>query len=288
MESVVVGLEERNVGSVQALHLDWEIFNFVGQMQRCSARERWCDVTRPSVDLALAVDNVFFDEDRHHVFKLLSRYLEVVFGHVVFEHDAERDIVLLKWLFLLDHLASASLPIVFPIASQLLYRDDQWLPGRRQRECLLPPWELLPRDFVFDERILPFQLSEVESRIKEIDSFFESFVKDEIEDERFDFLPLLMGWILCPNTLGWHDYEWGVPHPDSGEARTARLWQVMVHLQKILYRDRSPFPGSAALDSLEILKWACRLHDLVTCSYSPDLDRGSDGWLEFLGVSSPV
>lgn len=161
MERIVL-LEERNVGSVQALHLDWEIFNFVGQMQRCSAQERWCDVMRLSVDLILAVDNVFFDEDRHYVFKLLSRYFGVVFGHIVFEHDAERDIVLLKWLFLLDHLASESRPIVFPLASQLLYGDNQWLPGHWQRECLLPPWELLPRDFVFDNRV-SFQLSEVES-----------------------------------------------------------------------------------------------------------------------------
>jgi hypothetical protein len=63
---------------------------------------------------------------------------------------------------------------------------------------------------------------------------------------------------------------------------------VLVHLQKILYRDRSAFPGRAAADALEIVRWACRLHDLVTCSYSPDLDRGQDGWLDFLGVSNPV
>jgi len=97
-----------------------------------------------------------------------------------------------------------------------------------------------------------------------------------------------MGWILCPNSLGWHNYEWGAPHPDSGEAQTARLWQVLVHLQKILYRDCSLFLGSAAVNSLQILKWACRLHDIVTCLYSPDLDRGSDSWLKFLVVSSPV
>jgi hypothetical protein len=138
MESIVL-LEERNVGSVQALHLDCEIYHFVGQMQRCLARERWCDVIRPSVYLALAVDNVFFHKDRHYVFKLLSRYFEIVFGHIVFEHDEEQDIVLLKWLFSLDHLASESRPTVFPLTNQLFYGDAQWLLGRWQRECLLPP-----------------------------------------------------------------------------------------------------------------------------------------------------
>jgi hypothetical protein len=281
-------MEGKNWGTAETLHLDWEIFHFVSQMQRCSERERWCDVTQPSLDLILHVDNVFFDEDRHLVYKLLSRYLGAVYGVAFFEHDAERDIVLLKWLFVLDQLASESLPVKFPVASKLLYGDCQWLPNRPQRECLLPPWELLPRDFLFDHEV-PLQLSDVESRMKEIDSFLESFVKDEIEDERFDFLPVLLGWILCPDTKGWtDDYEWGAPHPDSGEARTARLWQVLVHLQKILYRDRSAFPGRAAADALEIVRWACRLHDLVTCSYSPDLDRGQDGWLDFLGVSNPV
>jgi len=121
---------------------------------------------------------------------------------------------------------------------------------------------------------------DVEFRVKEIESFLESFVKDEIEDERFDFLPLLLGWILCPNTRGWHDYEWGAPHPDSGEARTARLWQVLVHLQKIVHRNRVPSSGCAADDSLEIIKWASSLHDLTSSHW----DRGSESWFEFLGV----
>jgi hypothetical protein len=245
-----------------------------------------CDVTRPSVDLI--VTNSFFNKDKHRAYNLLSRYFLVVFGSAdVFEHDGDLNIVILKWLFFWDQLASESLPIAFPVANHLLYGDNQWLPGHQQRECLLPPWELLPRDFLFDHEI-PLQLLDVECCMKEIESFFESFVKDEIEDERFDFLPLLLGWILCPNTRGWHDYEWGAPHPDSGEARTARLWQVLVHLQKILYCNCSPFPGSVAVDSLEIMKWACRLHDLVTSSYSPDLDRGSDSWLKFLGVPNLV
>ncbi len=208
-------------------------------------------MTRPCLDLI--VRHLSCPQSKHRVYPLLSRYLQVVFGFDVFEHDAEFNIVILKWMFLLDRLASESQPISFPVANHLLYGDDQWLPGREQRKCLLPPWELLPRDFLFDHEI-PLGSLDVEFRVKDIESFLESFVKDEIEDERFDFLPLLLGWILCPNTRGWHDYEWGAPHPDSGEARTARLWQVLVHLQKIVHRNRVPSSGCAADDSLEIIK----------------------------------
>ena len=270
-------MEERNWGSFETLHLDWEIFHVVRQMQSLSERERWCGVTRPCLDLI--VRHLSFPQSKHRVYPLLSRYLQVVFGFDVFEHDAEFNIVILKWMFLLDRLASESQPISFPVANHLLYGDDQWLPGREQRKCLLPPWELLPRDFLFDHDI-PLGSLDVEFRVKEIESFLESFVKDEIEDERFDFLPLLLGWILCPNTRGWHDYEWGAPHPDSGEARTARLWQVLVHLQKIVHRNRVPSSGCAADDSLEIIKWASSLHDLTSSHW----DRGSESWFEFLGV----
>ena len=58
--------------------------------------------------------------------------------------------------------------------------------------------------------------------------------------------------------------------------------------ERILHRDRLFFPGSKAADSLEILRWACRISDILTCSYDPDLDQGSDGWLNLLGVSHPV
>jgi len=43
-------MEGKNWGTAETLHLDWEIFHFVSQMQRCSERERWCDVTRPPME----------------------------------------------------------------------------------------------------------------------------------------------------------------------------------------------------------------------------------------------
>jgi len=71
----------------------------------------------------------------------------------------------------------------------------------------------------------------------------------------------------------------------SIEARTFRLWEALLFLQKIIDREKPPSP---AAETLQILKWACLLHDVVTGSYCPDLDQGSDGWLDFLGVTCPV
>ena len=281
-------VSERNVGSVEALHLNWELFHLVLEMQRCLPEERWSRVTRPSIDLVLAKENVVFDEVRHRLYRLLSRYLDVVYGHVIFEADVERDIIILKWIFVLDRLASGLLPITFPLTGQLLYGDNQWVLGRdrRQWECLLPPWDL---PFGFSIEDIPFRPQEVEVRINEIEIFLDSFVLDEWEDDQpFDFLPTLMGWILCPSSHGWPDYGWESPHLKSAEARTCLLWQMLVHLQRILHRDRLFFPGSQAADSLEILRWACRISDILTCSYDPDLDQGSDGWLDLLGVSRSV
>jgi len=281
-------VSERNVGSVEALHLNWELFNFVLEMQRSLPEEIWSGVTRPSVDLVLAKENVFFDEVRHRIYHLLSRYLDVVYGHVIFEADAERDIIVLKWIFVLDRLASGPPPIMFPLAGQLLYGDNQWLLGRdrRQWESLLPPWDL---PFGFSIDVIPFRPLDVEARINKIEIFLDSFVLKELEDDQpFDFLPMLMGWILCPSSHGWHDYGWESPHVQSAEARTCLLWQMLVHLQRILHRDRLVFPGSKAADSLEILRWACRISDILTCSYDPDLDQGSVGWLDLLGVSRAV
>jgi len=275
-------LEERNVGSVEALHLDWELYNFLLQMQRWQPDERWRIVTRPSVDLALSMDNVFFDEERHHLFHLVSRYFDVVYGHVIFEGDSQRDIVQLKWLVTLNHLAGSSL-VMYPVSSHLLYGDDQWLPGRQQWVCLQPPY--LPGGFSLDK--IPFQPSEVKSRLEEVEAVIASFLRDVIEDEQYDFLTLLMGWILCPGSFGWHsNYDWNNFPPDySIEARTFRLWEALLFLQKIIDREKPPSP---AAETLQILKWACLLHDVVTGSYCPDLDQGSDGWLDFLGVTCPV
>jgi hypothetical protein len=64
---------------------------------------------------------------------------------------------------------------------------------------------------------------------------------------------------------------------------------MLLLLQKIVYRDRQPFPQMEVVDNLEILKWAFLHHDVVTGEFIPDLeDAGSDGWLSFLGVDCPV
>ena len=63
----------------------------------------------------------------------------------------------------------------------------------------------------------------------------------------------------------------------------------MLFLQKVVYRDRQPFPQREVVKALEILKWACLLHDVATGEFTPDLeDAGSDGWLSYLGVDCLV
>ncbi len=194
-----LAMEGRIWGIFQTLHLDWEICYFVRQMQRCSERERWCDVTRPCVDLI--VRNLCFNKNKHHAYHLLCRYIQVVFGVDVFEHNAELNIVILKWLFLLDQLASESLPIAFPVANHLLYGDHQWLPGRKQRECLLPPWELLPRNFLFDHKI-PLRSLDVEVHLKELEILFWIFRHGQDWVRGIRFFALAFGLDSLPQYSG--------------------------------------------------------------------------------------
>jgi hypothetical protein len=273
--------EERNLGSVETLHLEWQLYHVVLQMQRTYKHERWFDVTRPSVDLALATENVFYDENRHYFFNLVSQYCDIIYGHITFEHDATKEIIWLKWLYMLDRMASKSDPVAFPLASTLLYGDDQWLPGREQWTCLQPPWDL-PCGVSWKELAYG---PEVESRLDQIEAFLQSFFLEEVEDEYSDFLTMLMGWILCPNKeFPPNGGDWtGPPLESSEEARTCRLWIMLSHLQDVIYRDQIFVPGQETADLLEILRWACRLQDAV----AGHRDLGQP-WLEYLGVRNSV
>jgi hypothetical protein len=273
--------EERNLGSVENLRRDWQLYHVALQMQRTYGYERWFDVTRPSVDLTLSMENVYYDEEKHYFFHLVKQYCDVIYGHIEFGHEAMREIIWLKWLYMLDRLASKPDPIPFPLAPVLLYGDDQWLPGREQWEELRPPWNV-SCGVSWDELAYG---PEVESWLDQIEAFIETFINEEMDDEYSDFLTMLMGWILCPNTRGWPpNYEWsGPPSPDSQEARVCRLWTMLVHLQEVIYRNRLFFPGDDAVDSLEILKWACRLQDAANHRC-----ESSRPWLEYLGVRNAV
>jgi hypothetical protein len=66
----------------------------------------------------------FFDEEKHYLYHLVSRYCNLAFSHVNFEQEAQKSIICLKWFFMLDCLASKSSPVLFPLAATLL-RDDQ-------------------------------------------------------------------------------------------------------------------------------------------------------------------
>jgi hypothetical protein len=126
-------------------------------------------------------------------------------------------------------------------------------------------------------------VSEVKEFIKQIEAFLVSWVLEEAEDEYSDFLSLLMGWMLCPNIRGWPDYDdWsGPPLQHSEEARTCRLWKVLAYLQNIIHMHRP----SKAVAFLEILKWACRLQDVVA---GLSAQGENQSWLNFLNVPSSV
>ena len=98
------------VGSVEALEIDWKLYSLLLDLKMDYTRETWRVVIRPCIDLALAKENVYFDEERHCLFGILFGFFGVVFGHVLAEGSSQRDIILLKWLVIFDRLASDPSP----------------------------------------------------------------------------------------------------------------------------------------------------------------------------------
>ncbi len=113
-------------------------------------------MTHLSVDLVLTME-IFFDKEKHYLYHLVSRYCNLAFCRIYFEQEAQKSIICLKWLFMLDCLASESPPVLFPLAPTLL-RDDQWIPGGHQWEDLSPPWDLA---FGFSTKKKPNSVLEV-------------------------------------------------------------------------------------------------------------------------------
>jgi len=105
--------------------------------------------------------------------------------------------------------------------------------------------------------------------MKAINSYLLSFI-DDIQGRynSWDILPILMGWILCPVTLGWKEFL------ESKEVKMCQLWQVLYHVQKLreqqqqqqqqpqLQQQQQP-QQSEILQLLEILKWATCLSDII-------------------------
>jgi len=82
--------DEKNLGGFEALLLDWQLYHQVLQMQRCLPSDRWYKVTRLSVDLVLSMENIFFDEEKHYLYYLVSRYCNLAFSRVNFEQEAQK------------------------------------------------------------------------------------------------------------------------------------------------------------------------------------------------------
>jgi hypothetical protein len=82
--------DEKNLGGFEALLLDWQLYHQVLQMQRCLPSDRWYKVTHLSVDLVLSMENIFFDEEKHYLYHLVSRYCNLAFSRVNFEQEAQK------------------------------------------------------------------------------------------------------------------------------------------------------------------------------------------------------
>ncbi len=233
--------EEQNLGGVKALLLDWQLYHRVLQMQKSLPSDRWFKVTCLSMDLFWVVgENVALDEEWHFLFCLVSCFSRLALGHVNFEHDSEQKIVLLKWLYMLDCLASDPSPIPFPLVAKLYFEDEQWLPDHRQWQDLSPPWNVPCH--VLTEKIV-ISLAQLEDCASQVEIFLDSWFIEESEDEYSDFLTLLMGWMLFPDTQEWlfHD-EWeGPPLEHSEEAWTCWLWKVLAHWQNVIHACRPLF-----------------------------------------------
>jgi hypothetical protein len=110
-----------------------------------------------------------------------------------------------------------------------------------------------------------------------------------IDHQQSDFLSLFMGWLLCASTFGWShadEYCNSPPPPQHGiEDPTFELWRTLLLLYKIVNQHCQSFPQMEAVRTLEILRWAYLLYNIVTGKVTPDLeDSGSNGWLDYLGI----
>jgi hypothetical protein len=237
------------------------------------------------------------DDDNHHdnddcLYCLIVEYYEAVRlglsdddddnnnGDDDDDRDGLKQMVLLKWIFMLGRLAEESGPLPFPVTCCALWEDSQWLPGRQllwhSMTDFMPFWNFPLAEFSLDD--IPSRELELKDWMKAVNGFLFSFIDDICQrNDSWDILPVLMGWILCPVTLGWHYINWDVPFPDSLEAKKCQLWQVFDHLQKLLGRQQSEI-----LQLLEILKWATRLSAIIY--FDSDWPQDEDDMLENLSL----
>jgi RNAse (barnase) inhibitor barstar len=178
------------------------------------------------------------------------------------EGDGLKQMVHLKWIFMLDRLAEGSGPLPFPVACCTLWKDPQWLPKQwpqRQLQDLMPPWKISLAEFSLDD-MLSDEVA-LKNHMSAVNSYLVSFINDiQGRYNLWDILPILMGWILCPVTMGWAEF------PESKELKICQLWRVLDHVQKLLEQQQPPQPPpvqSEILQLLQILKCVTHLFDII-------------------------
>jgi len=204
---------------------------------------KWSNDVRPTLDLVFAASAVALltgtqavssHNDDNCLYCLVVKYKAASLG-LSDNGDGQKQMIHLKWIFMLDQLTEKSAPVPFPVTCCQLWKDPQWLPKQQlqwQMKDLMPPWKFPLAEFSLDD--IPSEKLALKNRMKAINSFLLSFIDNIRErDDSWEILPILMVWILCPVTKGWHYMEWDVPCPDSKEANVCQPWQVLNYVQKL-------------------------------------------------------
>jgi hypothetical protein len=205
--------------------INWKLHKVLHRM-KSSVSTKWFNDVRPALNLVFAAsaaaatvgaanaaptagghgaDN---HDDDNCLYCLVVKYEADRLGLNDDEGDGLKQMVHLKWIFMLDRLAEGSGPLPFPVACCTLWKDPQWLPKQwpqRQLQDLMPPWKISLAEFSLDD-MLSDEVA-LKNHMSAVNSYLVSFINDiQGRYNSWDILPILMGWILCPVTMGWAEF----------------------------------------------------------------------------------
>ena len=123
---------------------------------KSSVSTKWFSEVRPALNLvfsesaaaAAGASATSGHDDDHYLYHLVVKYEADTLG-LSDNGDGLKQMVHLKWIFMLDRMTEGSGPLPFPVTCCTLWKDPQWLPGQwpqRQARDLMPPWNIpLPK-----------------------------------------------------------------------------------------------------------------------------------------------
>jgi len=149
--------------------IDWKLHKVLHRM-KSSVSTKWINDIRPALSLVFAASAAATagassanaatapagcggHEDDDSLYHLVVKYEAGRLG-LSDKGDGLKQMVHLKWIFMLDRLAEGSGPLPFPVTCCQLWKDPQWLPRRwpqRQPRDLMPPWKIPLTEFSLDD-----------------------------------------------------------------------------------------------------------------------------------------